>query len=253
MRMTKVFLSLFIIFFFFVLPVSAQEEESTFSAEIKEKIKERLEKNATVSGQNKETDPAISLKYYAWVGSLNKVEADFVFVTTDEGEKQAAVNKNTTILQTEKGKSRKEIKVSELKTGNFIIAIGIKEGEKIKATRIISAPAETEIEKKVIFGKVTEADEEKIKLSNGEPNTLPLTSKTNIKINGFAKTAKISNIELEDRVFAMVALKDGQISETKTIFVLPGKNAPQPTSGTEGSLSEQATPSAIATPSGSPK
>lgn len=246
--MKKLILILIIVagFCILTLPAFAAEDPTATASQEFKKIKELLEKNATVSGQKTE-NPETAGKFFAWVGTLKKAADNILTVATEDEEKEAEVDSKTTILQTEKGKSRKEVKVSELKTGNFMIVIGTMDSEKIKATRVISAPAETEIEKKVVFGKVTEADEEKIKLSNGESNTLSLTSKTNIKINGFAKTAKISDIELEDKVFAVVVLKDGQISETKAIFVLPGKNAPQPTSGAE------ATPSATATPSASPK
>ncbi|GEM_PF-6226042 len=231
MKTLKIFLALSILVLL-ALPAKAQLKETTPSATIKEKLKERLEKTATASAENNEASPAASPKYYAWVGTLSGIENKTILVETDEGKKEAIISEQATILQTEKGKSRKEVKLENLKINNFIIAIGLREGEKIKATRVISSPPEAAIEKKVVFGKVVEVEEEKIKLSqqnNQEEISLPLSSKTLIKINKNGKEGKIKDIQLEDRLFAVVIQKNNKISETTTIFVLAGKNNPQVT------------------------
>jgi hypothetical protein len=104
------------------------------------------------------------------------------------------------------------------------------------------------VEKKVVFGKVSEIEDEKIKLTNGEQETLPMGNKTLIKINGSRKEGKINDIHLEDRLFAVVVLEKDKVNATRAIFTLPGKNAPQPTSGREATSSATATPSASLRP-----
>ncbi len=238
---------IFLLFLFITLPVLAVED-STFSSQIKEKIKERLEKTATESAETetennqteKEETQSKTNKYYAWVGSLSKIEENTLFIQTSKEEKQAEVNDKTTILQTPKKGRRQEVDLEELEEDNFIIAMGELAGEKISAKRIISTPpAEEESEKKVVFGKVAEIEDKKLTLQNGEETILTITENSFLSIKG-AKEPEISNIQLEDKLYAIVYQE-----EIKAIFVIPGKNNPE--NETKKKLQETPPP---ATPSG---
>lgn len=232
--MRKAILFFLSIFLLATLPVLAIEETtpSSFSTEkINEKIKERLEKTATESAQQSDNEEEKNQpetgKYYAWVGTLKKVEKSSLFIETMQGEKKAENNEETTILQTsEKGK-RTEVSLEELEEGNFIIAIGTLEGETIMAKRVISTPPlQNSSQKKLVFGKVAEIEEEKITLKNSEENTLSIGKDTSIRIKGVEKP-KAGDIELEDKVYAVVVVEKEKITETKAIFVIPGKNNPE--------------------------
>lgn len=212
------------LFLFAALPVMAQDDAT--SSAIKEKIKQRLDQNATVSAQEA-TPSAVKTIYYAWVGILTKIDQDKLIIKTGSGEKQAQLDQKTTILQTDKGVARKEIKPEKLKIGNFIIAIGTQNQDLIKAIRVSSSPATANAPvKKVVFGKVAEIEDSKLILQNGEKTILTIDTNTTLLISGMEKP-KAVDIQLEDKVYAVVLQKDDKIIATSALFVIPGKYNPQ--------------------------
>jgi hypothetical protein len=222
--MIKKLIAVTFMFLFVALPVMAQDDAT--SSAIKEKIKERLDQNATGSAQNSNQDTSKTV-YYAWVGTLTKVDQDSLVVKTDNGDKQAKFDSKTTIVQNDKGTARKEIKPEKLKIGNFVIAIGTLNNDVIKTVRISSSPATTNAStKKVVFGKVAEIEDAKVTLQNDEKTILTLDTNTTLLISGMEKP-KAVDIQLEDKVYAVVLVKDGNIIETSSVFVIPGKYNPQ--------------------------
>ncbi len=229
----------------FIAPfVKAQEEENIpfdprqirDPLEIKEKIKERLEKTTQDSDIDlKEADlqeatqaAKETIKYYAWVGTLKKIDKKTLYINTLDGEKEAEVMDKATIIQNEKGKPAKEVKVEDLKEGNFIIAMGELKNEKIISQRIISSPfEEPKNEKRVVFGKVSEIEEDKIIITNGEKNILPIDEeKISLTIKN-VKKPKLVDIQIEDRLYAIVMIdKSEKITATLAIYVIPGKYSP---------------------------
>jgi len=256
--MKKIFLFLFLIFLAATMTtVWAQSDEESLpsaspSDSIKQKIKQRLEQTATEAGepQASEGTTAKKTKYYAFVGTLTSVDTNTLTIETDEGEKQAIVDKDTVIVQTDKAKARKEVTADKLTKGNLLIAMGTLENETLKALRVSSTLPLEPVDKMVVFGKVAESEDAKITLKNGEQTILSISDKTLITIKG-TDQAKVANIQLEDSVYAVVLEKDGKISETKAIFVIPGKNNPE--NQNNHSLKPSVSASASATPKSSPK
>lgn len=227
---------------------AAKDATESAAEEIKEKIKERLEKTVGENSEgeekekkdpSKETEEA---KYHAWVGNLIKIENNTLYISTDEGEKQAEIDDDAVILQTEKGKSRKEVGAEDLLEGNFILAMGTLKDDIITAKRIISTPAvPDQPEKTLIYGKVSEIDDKAIKLSNGQQNTLPVDEdETSLFIKG-VKSPKFVDIQLEDKVYAITIIEKDEIKETLSIFVIPGKYNPE---NEQNQAEEESTPSA---------
>ena len=225
---------------------AAKDATESATEEIKEKIKERLEKTVSEDSENieKETpNNTNTAKYHAWVGNLIKTESSVLHIDTSEGEKQAEIDDDTTILQTEKGKSRKEVEAKDLSEGNFILAMGTLKDDIIIAKRIISTPpAPDQPEKILIYGKVSEIEEEKITLKNGDETSLPVDEKeTKLIIKGVSKS-KFVDIQIEDKLYAVAKSDDnGNIDETLSIYIIPGKYNPE---NEQNQIEKESTPSA---------
>jgi len=236
---------------------AAKDATESATKEIKEKIKERLEKTADEDSEDEEKeeektpDKTNIAKYHAWVGNLTKTENSILFINTDEGEKQAEIDEDAVILQTEKGKSRKEIDAKDLLEGNFILAMGTLKNDIIIAKRIISTPTvPNQPEKTLIYGKVSEIDDKAIKLSNGQQNTLPVDEdKTVLSIKGVNKP-KFVDIQLEDKLYAITIIENDEIKEAFSIFIIPGKYNPE---NEQNQVEEESTSSAEATESAEEK
>lgn len=238
-----------------VLPANAQSttEEATPSSvispqEVKEKIKQRLqdvveEKMENVKGV---IEKRLQSKAFAYVGSLKSINDDFLIVETKEGEKKAKVASDSAIIFVKQGASKKNIKLKEAEIGQFTIAMGFMDKEEIiNAKRVIFSPMPTVVKRKVIFGKVTEIDVNKLQVkSNGEEVRFSIDSSTDFKIKGLNKP-KVADIQIEDKVVAILDLdKEDKVKSCKAIFIIPGKYSP----GAEENAIN-ATPSAQPSPS----
>lgn len=232
---------------------AAKDATESAAEEIRKKVKEQLEKptNEDNNDENNEDQENSdkekqSTKYHAWVGSLAKTENSVLYINTDEGEKQAEIDEDAVILQTEKGKSRKEVDKKDLLEGNFILAMGTLKDDIITAKRIISTPPADQPNKTLIYGKVSEIDDKAIKLSNGQQNTLPINEdETALSIKGAAKPIFV-DIQLEDKLYAITIVENDEIKKTLSIFVIPGKYNPE---NEQNQIEEEATPSAESTES----
>jgi len=234
---------------------AAKDASESAAEEVRKKVKEQLERPADEDSEDKEkkentSENTNTAKYHAWVGNLSKTENSALFISTNEGEKQAEIDKDAVILQTEKGKARKEIDAEDLLEGNFILAMGTLKDDIIIAIRIISTPPAKQPEKTLIYGKVSEIDDKAIKLSNGQQNTLPVDEdETGLSIKG-VKSPKFVDIQLEDKIYAITIIENDQIKETLSIFVIPGKYNPE---NEQNQAEEEATPSAESTESAEEK
>lgn len=209
----------------FIPKVFAATATPSADTSIKDKIKQRLEINATqsalpvpsIASSDKET-------FYGWVGTLTKVDKDTIYINTDQGEKLAKTDSKTKIVQTDKG-IRRDVKTEALKTGNMILAMGLLDADLITARRIVSTIAPQKTIRNLYFGKATEIEDTKITIGNGEKHILPISKNTNVTVQGNSNAA-VKDIQLEDRVFAIVTMEDNDISQTDSLFVIPGKNNP---------------------------
>ncbi len=245
-------LSIFMLFSAFN-PVLAQEDEDTDSPspnisedEVKEKIKERLEQ--VVGDKLEQVKGAIKKraeeKLYALAGTVNKIEDNLLTLNTALGEQAVKVASQAAILRIE-NKQSSDIEITDIEEDEFIIAMGTREEGLLVGKRIIVSsdkpvPAE---KRKLLFGKVTEVDDDKISFSsNGESElqTIEIGKKTKLIISGISKP-EIEDIQVNDLLRAIVALdEDEQIDEVRTILIIPGATNP---AAAENEV--EATPSAV--------
>lgn len=210
--------------------------EATGSAvsddDVKEKIKERLEKvvetgldkvKGIIDQENKD-------KLFAWVGTIKSLNKTNLSIETINGIKEAEIATNAAIFKVATGKARKEIKSSDLQVGQYIINIGPKnENDVITGKRLLVMDEVPTVAKRdLVAGKVTEIDEEKVTVKkNGEALTLTIDKKVNLKINAIKKPV-VDDIQIDDYLTAIVILDEkGEIKTVKTVLVIPGKTNPQ--------------------------
>lgn len=161
----------------------------------------------------------------AVLGVVTDISATTIQVKSPSSDiRQVAVQKDVTVI-----KGTKEVKLADIAIGDFIVAMGFRNGNGVlDAKRIlITAPIE-EPTRKIIAGKVTEITKKDITiapLTEGAQTTLIPSKSSNIKLSGF---------KIDDIVVAVT---------------LPGKN------GLEVRTLEEitfGTPQPAATPTGTP-
>jgi hypothetical protein len=187
--------------------------------EIREKVKEivREKIEEVKKGQKR-----------AYVGEISQISNSLITVTNPRGEKQIRVSEETKIL----GIGRIQIKLKDLKIGNFLIAMGYLGDEDIlEARRVVVAEKPILPVREVAFGEVTDiSTEEKILTVKNEKKgityTVEVTGKTKItkKIETKIQKAKFSDIQKGDRLVAVgtPTQNEEKIITAKIIHIIPG-------------------------------
>lgn len=185
---------------------------------IKEKVQERIEEI---------NDKA---KKRAFWGTLQEISGTTLIINGPRGDKRIKTDETTKFVD----QSKKEIKITDLEIGNFLICLGYwKENGTLDGKRIIvlkSAPKTTS-KRMAIHGKVNEIVKEEsiLSLTSGKDNQNTLevkfTSKTVItkKVDGKIKKILFEAISIGDRI-TCVATKESDSNgfTAKICHVIPG-------------------------------
>lgn len=199
--------------------------------QIKEKIKERLEKVVSegldkVKGIMEKNQP---VKYYAFIGSIKTISESQLSVITPTGEKKVTVASDAAIIKVTAGKEKMNLKIKELEVDQYLIVIGLKKNDdELLGKRIIVTTQPTAaIKRKIVVGKVTEIDSKKVVIkTTNEELSLATDDKTSIKIIGLTKS-NLDKVQIGDNLTAIVALdKEGNVDKVKAILIVPGKANP---------------------------
>lgn len=184
--------------------------------EIKDRIQERIQE-------------VRKAKNTAFWGTLKEITNSTLILDTPRGERRVKTNGETTFVL-----GKKEIKITDLAIGNFIIAMGtLDQNGTLNAKRILAlakppAPAKS---RQAVYGKVTDIseDEKILVLTHPKKGTIfqvQVTNSTIItkKVDGKIKKVNFSDIEVGDRVVAVGSKEktDGTLT-AKIIHVIPGK------------------------------
>lgn len=220
----------------FIAPATAvsptPEPTPSIAKEIKERVQERIN---SIKQQGKTK---------AFWGTFKKRTDSTLVLDTAGGEKRVKTDDQTIFVNF----SKKEIKISELEIGNFIIALGYwQENESIIAKRVIVLAKEPKPspERRAVLGKVSEIDKSKKILT-----IVQLPKKTNIniqvesstvitkKVDKSVKKVLFAAIEVDDQIIAVGSKKaDAGILSAKIIHATP-----TPTTTTKQKLSPTPTP-----------
>ena len=224
------FLALILIFYFLVawLPVygreaSSSSQEATLSAEkniqqILEAVRERIQEKQS------------ALKRRAYVGTLKSIAESTLIIKTKNGIKQANVSSKSAIIRIS-SQTKKKIKFEDLVIGDFTIAMGYLDKNKVLDTKrvVVSKKHKQEPKKEAIYGIVNKVNLKKkvvkIKEVRKEKEwNFKITNKTTVfqKTNGRLKKVSFKEIEAGSRlVTAGILEKDGIVNARRILLLSP--------------------------------
>lgn len=185
---------------------------------VKEKVREKLEE--VKKGQKR-----------AFVGEINEITNSTLILTTRRGEKQAKINKETTLID----QNRREIKPEDLEVGSYVITMGyLEDTDLLDAKRVVVTEEPKPLDREAVFGIVSDiSSEEKIitikGLRQNAVYTLEVTSKTQItqKIEEEIKKIKFTDINEDDRLIVVGELAENEekIIIAKIIYLLSSEES----------------------------
>lgn len=235
---------------FLALPVSAQTEGTIAG--------QKLENEATDSVREKvrQTIENLTKKPKAVVGTLNQVtDSTLVIKTMDEKTGQVATSSETKYTKYSDGK-RSDIKFEDLVLGEFIVAMGFRNGNEIvEAKRVLTYTTSPFEKKQTLMGKVIEFSKNKITLlraGNNQQWTANVTRKTEVTrqaASGGMKEVKANDIKIGDKIIIAGVLdeKESSMLSARAIYIFPNQNVEKNTSPSKSPL-----PSAKPSPKPSP-
>lgn len=196
----------------------AKEDQATKSAtdEVRERVRKKIEN--------------LVKKPRAVVGTLAEI-TDSTLEITVKGGKQAmvATSKETSYVRVSKGK-RAEIKFEELVIGDFVVAMGYRNGNNVlEARRVIAYDKSPLSARRVVYG-IVESNEKGV-LTIKHPKTgnswkIKTTSKTKVtrKKDGGFEEIKPAEVEVGSRIVAAGTPdeKDAGLLVARRIHIIPG-------------------------------
>jgi len=240
-----IFLSLIFVFCFLSfnkIQALAVTSEATSAAaqDLRDKVKEIVREQIvqTQKGQK-----------MAFFGEITDIADLNLKIETNEGQKTLNIATDAAIVS----KAGKKMKISELVTGVFAIAMGYAENTNLLGVRrlvLIEKPAA--VEKEAAFGKVTDISsvEKIITIKNEKQNliyTVEIDDKTliNKKVDGKIQKVKFETITKNDKIIAIGTPSENEhkIITAKTVYVTT-ENSPTLTE----EKTTASTPSAKTTP-----
>jgi len=188
------------------------------SQEIKEKVQERIEAITETK-----------LRKVAYFGNISNISGSVITVNTKKGEKAVNTDEETKFI----GKSNQEIKLADLKIGNFVIAMGnLDPSGSFLGKRILVLAKQPEIApaRLAVHGKVVDiSQEEKIislkHLKQDLAYEIEINDKTTItkKMGEKITKVKFEDIEIGDRIVAIgTKEKENGTITAKIVHVIPG-------------------------------
>ncbi|OGM24553.1 hypothetical protein A2627_03455 [Candidatus Woesebacteria bacterium RIFCSPHIGHO2_01_FULL_39_28] len=180
---------------------------------VREKVKEKVEE--------KLKNPK------AYIGTITDITATTVQIRSSAGEiQQVSVDKDlTTFIEIDKNKVSKEVKFTDLAIGDFIVAMGYKNGnEVLAARRVIITPVIKLTERTAVYGTVLTNAKNKITTKNtGSQNvtTIEPDNPVNITEDANATVVKIKLTRIsEGNVIVAIGTTTGTSFLARRIHVL---------------------------------
>ncbi|TSC89400.1 MAG: Uncharacterized protein G01um10145_557 [Microgenomates group bacterium Gr01-1014_5] len=250
-KVSLVSFSLILASLFLIPTVSAQDESSPSGTDaVRDKVRKTIENlikkpKAVIGTLDSVTDSTLKIKTSS---AIKTDDGKFVLVAT---------NKDTKYIKTIKGKQA-EVKFVDLAIGDFIAALGYKNGDDILGAQRVLAFDETPfLQKQVVYGKV-ETNKKGVltikHLKTAEVWTVETSVKTEI-VKRLDGKIEAKEIEEGDRIVAVGTLnakKDKTLVAT-LVQVIPGsKGTPRPTVSPSPSPKASAKPSPKPSPTSQP-
>lgn len=162
----------------------------------------------------------------AYIGTITDISDSTIQIkTTDSQIQQIATNKFEVVAVDTKGTTSKTIKISDVAIGDFIIAMGYIDGDKVlDAQRILVSDLLSDTKISVSLEKVESVAKKSITVSSingGEPKDITPDKNTDMEIysDGKLKGVTISGISASDLII-LVSDTTGTPAITRSIFVI---------------------------------
>jgi len=187
-----------------------QDVESSDSSSIEEAVSEKIDRAKNMPK--------------AYFGTITDISEGSIQIRSQEGEiRQTAVNSETTYANIVK--ATKEISFSDLAIGDFIVAMGLTDGNQIlEAKRILVTTSNGEDEKILVEAEIVERDGSEIaaKRANGEEMIFLTNRSSEIflkKRGGEFTKSLVSEIESGDSVLCSL-IKNEQSYVASSVFIV---------------------------------
>lgn len=179
---------------------------------ILEKVQEKIQKVANTS--------------LAYIGTITDITDTTLQIKNEEGQiQQVSPEKEITYLKTTQT-TTKEIKFTDLAIGDFIVAMGTKNGNSVLHTsRLLVTNPFKDNDLKTFFGNVTSNQANQLTLKNPKTEEeISLTPQKNLKItkdkNIKSQIAKVSNIEKGTLLIAIGKTNNKAVLEIRHLHIL---------------------------------
>lgn len=205
------------LFLLLAAPTAAQQESTSSVRDlVREKVKEKLEN--------------LTRKPTATVGILEQITDSTLEIKTKENKALlASTTKDTLYFRISAGK-KKEIKFDELILGEFVVAMGFRNGnEVLEAKRVVTHDKSPIVNKHSVYGVVKATDKSTLTVEHPKTRetwTVKTSSKTTVtaKVDSKMQEVGFDAIKIGDRVTAVGILdsKAQNTLEAKRVHVIPG-------------------------------
>jgi hypothetical protein len=190
-------------------PTTAAQSTSTEGSEIREKVQEKVEEAL--------------LNPKAYLGTITDINEKTIQIKTDSGEiKQVSVADGAMIIKT--GTTNKEVKITDMAIGDYIVAMGFKNGNNVlQSQRILITSPLGPIARKIISGNIIKITKNNLTLSlSNEENTITFTKGTIVYQFKAENLTKIKTTDLDtDKRIIVVGETNKNVFEARTILLLP--------------------------------
>lgn len=234
------------LFLFLVTVVSAQDA-TVSSGTIREKVQEKV------------TQVLNSPK--AYIGTVTDISATTLQIrkfSITEGARngeiqQIATSSETSVVSV--GKTSKTLKFSDIAIGDFIVAMGYKNGNNVlEARRILVTEAVKASTRSAILAKVSKVMKTTLEVTTAKNEVFTIEQEDEISLisqtDGKQTKIKFTNIEIGDSVMAIGYLNNKVFSARKIVVINSVTASPSPTASPKASPSPTA--KSAATPTATP-
>jgi len=156
----------------------------------------------------------------AYIGTVTDISEDTIQIKNGQDEiLQIATNKDTVFVNSTK--TAKEVLFKDIAIGDFIIAMGLKNGNKVlEAKRLVITTAPEETKTKAIWAKVTKIDKSTFAAGDLEIETDKNTLFSTFDAEGKFTKSTLAKIEA-GQTLLLVGTEENKTFSARSIHILP--------------------------------
>lgn len=195
----------------FAKPEETPQPSASPSAETESEIRQKVQEKVNEALKNPK----------AYLGVVTDISPNTIQIKNPQGEiQQISTDKEVTVAKS--GKSG--VKLTDIAIGDFIVAMGYKNGNEIlETTRILITPPSTPLNLSVLMGTVAKVDKKTLTLTKPNSETLEVTPTKDVLIvlykDGKKTKIKLTDIK-ENDLTIIVGKNENNVFTARTIVVI---------------------------------